>query len=86
MPDEMVVIGIYQSELEAEAARGRLEVEGIRAAVFTDDAGGMFPSMQRFTGVRLVVPSGEAEQAREVLDSADERGEEEEAREDEDGA
>ena len=71
MPDEMVVVGIYRSEMEAEAARGRLEVEGIQAAVFTDDAGGMFPSMQRFTGVRLVVPSEEAERAREVLDSVE---------------
>jgi hypothetical protein len=85
MSDEMVVIGIYRSEMEAEAARGRLEVEGIRAAVFTDDAGGMFPSMQRFTGVRLVVPREESEWAREVLASAGEAGGEK-AADDEGGA
>jgi len=67
MSDEMVVIETFRSVLEAEAVRGRLEVEGIHAVVFADDAGGMVPSLQPFTGVRLLAPRQEVDRARYVL-------------------
>ncbi len=69
MSEEMVVVGKFSSQIQAEIARGKLETAGINALILKDDAGGMLPVLQPITGVRLVVAQGEAERAREILDS-----------------
>ena len=45
MTDELVPIGNFESRLEAELVLRRLQAAGIQAAVTTDSAGGMVPSL-----------------------------------------
>jgi hypothetical protein len=65
MKRELVVVRVFADRMEAEVARGALEAAGIEAVVFHDAAGGMYPEL---SGVRLLVPSIDAERARELLD------------------
>jgi hypothetical protein len=67
MNTQLTTVETYGSEIEAELARGLLETAGITAFVFKDDGGGMVPSMQRWTGVRLLVTQADAAAAREIL-------------------
>ena len=67
MSDEVAVIKIFSNEMEAIMAQQVLEESGVRAFVFTDDAGGMEPHLQRTSGVRLVVSRADAERASEIL-------------------
>ena len=55
MNEHMISLAAYESELEAEIARGHLESAGIDAIVSKDDAGGMLPSLQEAEGVHLLV-------------------------------
>jgi hypothetical protein len=69
MTKEPVVVRTYNSEIEAQIARGLLENEGIEAKVISDDCGGMYPPFQQQSkGVRLFVPAAQAERAREILE------------------
>ena len=67
MSDTVAVIRIYSNEMEAIMAQQVLEESGVTAFVFTDDAGGMEPHLQRTSGVRLVVSRPDAERASEIL-------------------
>jgi len=67
MPEEIIVIKMFDNEMDATIAQQVLEDSGVRAFVFKDDAGGMEPHLQRTGGVRLVVSRTDAEQAREIL-------------------
>lgn len=67
MSDEVSVVGIYGNELDAVMAQQVLAESGVTAFVFTDDAGGMEPQLQRTSGVRLVVGRADAERAAEIL-------------------
>lgn len=67
MPTDRVKIAVYNTEVEAGMARGRLEEAGIRAMVSSDDCGGMEPQLQWIRGVRLFVNPEDEERAREVL-------------------
>lgn len=64
---ELVPIAIFHSRMEAAVACNLLEANGIQAAVFADDAGGLFPPLG--AGVRLMVRQEDADRAREILDS-----------------
>ncbi len=64
---DLVTVALFGSVLDAEVARNLLESNGIRAAVFADDAGGMYPPLG--AGVRVVVRQEDATRAREILDS-----------------
>lgn len=66
--DELVSVASYGDRLNAELARGLLEIEGIASMISADDAGGMRPPLQLTQGVRLFVRAREVERAREVLD------------------
>jgi len=67
MNEHMISLAAYESELEAEIARGHLESAGIDAIVSKDDAGGMLPSLHEAEGVRVLVWSEDVRRARVVL-------------------
>jgi hypothetical protein len=60
MPEEIIVIKMFDNEMDATIAQQVLEDSGVRAFVFKDDAGGMEPHLQRTGGVRLVVSRTDA--------------------------
>ena len=66
----LVCIQTYITRESAEIAKGALEANGIDAAIFADDCGGMRPHFQLTTGVRLMVNEQDAENARKVLESS----------------
>jgi hypothetical protein len=63
----MVVIKIFMNEVDAEISRGKLESEGIRTIISSDDAGGMVPALQPSEGVRLIVAPEDEKKAKEIL-------------------
>ena len=67
MSEEVVVLKIFNNEIEAGLAQQVLQEAGVTAFVFKDDAGGMEPHLQRTNGVRLVVNRADAEQAHKML-------------------
>ena len=60
MPDEVVVLQIFDNEIEAGMAKELLQDGGVRSFLLKDDAGGMEPHLQRTNGVRLVVNGADA--------------------------
>ena len=70
--EDLVQISSFANEVDAELAKTKLESAGIDAYVSRDDAGGMEPQLQWANGVRLYVLESKANEAREVLDAADE--------------
>ena len=69
MSESLTTIATFNSDHEAEMARGILQVEGIEAFVFKDDCGGMLPHLQSIRGVYLKVKTCDEIRAREILDS-----------------
>ena len=62
-----VVAGTFSSRLEADLAAEHLANQGIAAAVSSDDAGGMLPSLQSAAGASVEVAPADLERARELL-------------------
>ena len=69
MPDDVVVLRKYASELEARLDATILEANGIPAHVLADTAGGAYPSMALLFPVRLLVRADDAAVAAEILDT-----------------
>jgi hypothetical protein len=67
---ETTVLATYSARRTAEMARDFLADADIQAFVSSDDAGGMYPQMQRPQGVKLVGMGGTAQRARSLLDDA----------------
>jgi len=72
------VAAVFQTRIEAEIARARLEALGIKAWIEADDAGGLYPQFQ-YRGVRLLVDASEKAAAERILslpesDNDEERG------------
>jgi hypothetical protein len=65
---DLVVVRTFASRIEAELAQSALEADGIKAVVLADDAGGQYSSLW-MNGVRLLVPTGQAIRAVEILDA-----------------
>ena len=63
----MIILRKYPTEVEAEVDRAILFGNGIRALVVRDNAGGMLPSLNLLSEVRLVVDDIDAAKARVVL-------------------
>jgi len=64
---ELVTIRTFGNEFEAIVAKSVLEAAGIECITSADDCGGMRPSLSMTQGIRLVVKSGDAGRAEEVL-------------------
>ena len=69
MSDDVVVLKVLSSEIEAEIAQQVLQNGGVNAFLFKDDAGGMEPHLQRTSGVRLLVNRVDAESAHQILEA-----------------
>ncbi len=61
--DDLIVLGSFASEMEAEMAKGALESAGIATMIQADSAGGMRPHIAWATGgfKLLVRPQDEAD-------------------------
>jgi hypothetical protein len=68
-PDELVTVATFHDAPEAELARERLELEGIRAFVLDGQAAGVMPYLAGSMGIRLQVEPEYVDQAREILGS-----------------
>ncbi len=64
---ELVVLRTFSNEIDANIACGHLETEGIEALVKSDTVHGLWPDIQHFQDVRLIVPSDVRDRADEVL-------------------
>jgi hypothetical protein len=62
-------IRLFGSHETAEIAAAKLEANGIKCWVNSDDCGGMYPSLTTAAGVRLNVRSGDFESATALLDA-----------------
>jgi hypothetical protein len=68
--DELVTVATYSDVAEAQLAKERLEIEGIRAFVIDAQTAGVMPFLTSSTGgVRVQVEPKDEERAREVLRS-----------------
>ena len=65
----MMIIREYASEMEAIVAQNVLQANNIPCVVIRDDAGGMLPVLHMLYPVRLAVSPGDADLARELLDT-----------------
>lgn len=65
--EDIVVLRVFDNELEAQMAQQRLQDAGVATFVFKDDGGGMEPHLQRTIGVRLMLNSAEAARAEDIL-------------------
>jgi hypothetical protein len=63
---ELVVVGTFLTQIEADLAQGALEAADIKSMISADDAGGQRPHMW-MGGIRLLVRAENAEQATEIL-------------------
>ena len=69
MGESMMIIREYASEMEAIMAQNVLEANNIPCLMIRDDAGGMLPVLHVLYPVRLAVSPGDADLARELLDT-----------------
>ena len=67
MSEEIVVLRVFDNEVEAAMAQQMLRDAGVATFIFKDDAGGMEPQLQRTIGVRLVLRSEDAVRAHDIL-------------------
>jgi hypothetical protein len=66
--DDLVTVASFPDVAEAELARQRLELEGIRAFVIDGYAAGVMPYLANATGgVRVQVDPRDLERANEIL-------------------
>ena len=63
---ELVVVGTFLNQVDADLAKGALEAADIEAMLSADDAGGQRPHMWR-GGIRLLVRAEDAEEATAIL-------------------
>ena len=67
MSDEVIVLKIFDNEIDAGMAQQVLQDSGVKAFVSKDDGGGMEPQLQRTNGVRLLINRADAERAHLIL-------------------
>lgn len=67
MTEEMVIVRMFNNELEASVARAELAATGIQAIVLADAGGGDFPTLQFANSVHLAVHRRDADKAEAVL-------------------
>jgi hypothetical protein len=64
--DDLIAVGMYLTDIDAELARSALEAAEIDAIIRADDCGGARPHMW-MGGVQLIVREEDADRAREIL-------------------
>lgn len=69
MSEEVVVLKVFNNEIDARMAQQALQQSGVKAFVSKDDVGGMEPQLQLTAGVRLLVSGADAERAHQLLKS-----------------
>jgi Putative prokaryotic signal transducing protein len=67
---ELVVIGTFLNQIDADMAQGALEAADIKSMISADDAGGLRPHLW-MGGIRLLVRAEDAKQASEILARAE---------------
>jgi hypothetical protein len=66
--DDLITVASFPDVAEAELARERLELEGIRAFVIDAQTAGVMPFLTNaIGGVRVQVEPQDAERAKEIL-------------------
>jgi hypothetical protein len=78
MPDTheiMTVVHVENNETAAHIVVGFLESHGIAATISEDDAGDQIPSLEGVLGVKVLVPSHDADRARKLLEQREAEGE-----------
>jgi hypothetical protein len=65
--DELVTVATFPDVAEAELAKERLELEGVRAFVIGAQTAGVMPYLASSNGVRVQVEPKDRERAREIL-------------------
>jgi hypothetical protein len=71
MSEEVMVLKIFNNEIDAGMAQQIIREAGLRAFVSKDDGGGMEPHLQRTIGVRLLVNRADAKRAHQILGMRD---------------
>jgi hypothetical protein len=72
MPDDIVILRRYLSEVNARVLAAVLEANDIPVDLLLDTIGGAYPSMALMSPVGFAVPAEDAERAAEILDKGDE--------------
>lgn len=67
MPENLVTLRVYNSEIDAELAKGQLEGSGIPAYIFKDGCGNMYPNLQLARGIELKVHASDEAQSQDIL-------------------
>lgn len=71
---DLETVASFLNRIDADLACGALQAAGIQSMVAADDAGGTRSHLW-MGGVRLLVRSGDADRAREILREAEENSE-----------
>ena len=69
--DELTTVATFSTRAEADLAQERLGNEGVDAFVMDEMTSGVMPYLTSAAGIRLQVPTDQAEKAREVLGAPD---------------
>ena len=64
---DLVTIRTFGKEFDANLAKSALQAAGIDSIISRDDCGGIQPFLTMTQGIKLVVRSGDAHRAAEVL-------------------
>lgn len=67
--ENLKLLKIFNSIIEAEIAKSFLASNNIKARIFVDDAGSMYPSQDIVNGVRLLVKKSDFDTAFALLES-----------------
>jgi len=70
MPDdvELIVVGTYQTVMDAELAKTALDSVGIDSTIRSDNKGGQLPGASVARGVELLVRPIDVDLATDILD------------------
>ena len=71
MSDEIVILRVFDNEIDARMVQQLLQGKGVATFVFKDDGGGMEPHLQRTIGVRLMLNGADAERAHDILQASE---------------
>ena len=65
---ELVQIGKYSSSAEANLVKAKLAASGVDSMIQSDSGSGAVPQLEAYSGVKVLVRSGDTELALEILE------------------